>query len=137
MKFSGILAILNQPHAVRSLLIQFITGGTLVAATTFLVQYVNTTMAAIVWAFPFSLIPTIFFLWQANEPIQKITSYVFSTTTSLIALLMFIVSFSVVSKHVPSIKNHKNGPLLALAVAFMFWMVGAYLMYKLDVGTWF
>ena len=134
MKYANFL---KQPHAWRNLILQFVTGGTLVAATTFLVQYVSTTMAAIVWAFPFSLIPTIFFLWQANEPIQKITSYVFSTTTSLIALFLFIISFSVISKHVPSIKNSKNGALWALAIAFIFWSIGAYIMYILDVGTWF
>lgn len=137
MNTKSLLKIFNKPGFKSSLMLQFFTGGILVALTTFLVEYVSPTTAAIMWAFPFSLIPTIFFLWRQKVPLDKITSYIFSTSVGLIALLLFILSFSYSAKYVPYIKNSKNGSLYALAIALLFWSVGASFMYIFKVGEWF
>jgi hypothetical protein len=137
MNTKSLLKIFNKPGFKSSLMLQFFTGGMLVAITTFLVEYVSPTTAAIMWAFPFSLIPTIFFLWHQGVSLDKITSYIFSTSVGLVALLIFILSYSYSAKYVPYIKNSKNGPLYALAIALVFWSMGAIVMYILNVGEWF
>ena len=129
MNTKSLLKIFNKPGFKRSLMLQFFTGGILVALTTFLVEYVSPIAAAILWAFPFSLGPTIFFLWRQKVPLDKITSYIYSTLFGLIAMFLFMIGFGYSAKYVPYIKKSKNGALYALAIGLLFWSVGAIFMY--------
>lgn len=116
-------------NIVRSMVIQFITGGLIVSGTTYLTQFVSPKVAAIFWAFPFSLLPTIFFLWKGGEKIEKIKKYVTDTIPGMAVLLCFILGY-VFSTKLEFIQKSKYGPLYSLIGAVLLWSIAAFIMYK-------
>ena len=73
-------------------LIQFITGGTIVAGTGYLAENFSTKAAAIFWALPFTLIPVIIFLNYHNKtPIKTIRDLLLGNIPSSIVLVLWIL----------------------------------------------
>lgn len=69
----------------------FIFGGLVVLSVSILSEKVSNMYAALLWAFPFTIIPTIYYLYNQNKPTSHILDFIKKTNISII-ILFFIIS---------------------------------------------
>ena len=66
----------------------FILSGTLIMIISYIATFYNPLIAAIFLSYPFSVIPTIYYMKQNNKSNDDISKFLFSTTLSFILLLL-------------------------------------------------
>jgi uncharacterized protein YacL len=79
--------------------INFLLGGTIIASVSYLASFVSPLIAAIVWSYPFSILPTIYFMKQQSKPNDQITKFLFGTSCVLILLLITTLLTAYLLKH--------------------------------------
>jgi hypothetical protein len=101
----------------------FLLGGTLVSVISYLATYVSPLLAAIVWSFPLSLIPTIYSMKSEGKSNKTIGKFLFNTTFSL--GLLFIVTLSLSY----FISRAKDGLLMPILASAGIWAVFSVIYY--------
>ena len=71
----------------------FFIGGTIVASISYLATYVSPVMAAIWWAYPLSLVPSMYYLHKRGRSNKDIAQFVLATTYAL--GILFITTFAI------------------------------------------
>ena len=84
-------------YLLRCIMQNFCIGGACVATTSYLGTFFSPLAGAIFWAYPITLIPSIFFMKQQNRSKKFISKFLFSTTFALILLMgiTFLLSYTI------------------------------------------
>ena len=102
------------------LLYSFILGGFIVGFIKYLSKYLGSQYAAVIWAFPLSIIPTIIIMYLEGESDEEIISqtkdYAFFYPTLIIYLALM-------SYFIPFYQKHKLGVLYAMIITFVVWLI--------------
>uniref|UniRef100_A0A6C0ELM1 DUF3147 domain-containing protein n=1 Tax=viral metagenome TaxID=1070528 RepID=A0A6C0ELM1_9ZZZZ len=77
---------------MATLLSHFLVGGFVVAGTTMIATKFSSKTAAMFWAFPYTLMPTLIFLHMSNEADKKPVDLVSKTIGSAIILALYIIA---------------------------------------------
>lgn len=88
-------------HIITNIIQNFILGGAAVAFTSYLGTFLNPLAGAIFWAYPITILPTIFFMKKQNKPNKYISKFLFSTTFALILLMGVTLLLSYLIGHAP------------------------------------
>jgi Protein of unknown function (DUF3147) len=72
----------------------FIIGGITVLSVTYVTEQIDDTYGAIIWAFPFTLIPSIYYLRKDGKSKEFISNFLLRTSLSLIILFITTISLS-------------------------------------------
>ena len=83
----------------KQLLYNFVLGGLTVALTSYIGTFVSPVMGAIIWAFPVTIIPSIFFMRVQNKSNKYIARFLVSTTFALFLLMGTTFLLSYIIKH--------------------------------------
>tara|TARA_Y100000589_G_scaffold98328_1_gene93032 strand:+ start:1268 stop:1666 length:399 start_codon:yes stop_codon:yes gene_type:complete len=80
---------------LKSVLINFLVGGTVVATVSVFATWMSPVAGAIWWSFPLSIIPSIYFLRYHGKSNQYVSVFLRSTTyaISLLVLATLIMSY--------------------------------------------
>lgn len=112
---------------LRELIQNFIIGGASVAITSFLGTFLNPLAGAIFWAYPITILPSIFFMREQNKSNQFIAKFLFSTTFALILLMAVTLLLSYLIRNSPNNESLWK-PVFGSTIGFM---VGGALYYFL------
>jgi uncharacterized membrane protein len=82
---------------VRDIVVNFALGGAAVAATSYLGTFLSPLAGAIFWAYPITILPTIFFMRQQNKSNSTISKFLLGTTFALILLMgvTYLLSYTI------------------------------------------
>ena len=73
-----------------NILITFVFGGIVVTLISYISDKVSNLLAALLWAFPFTIIPTLYYLYLQKKDKKHIKDYLLKTIYSIF-LLIFII----------------------------------------------
>lgn len=71
--------------------ITFLIGGCIILSVSYIATYVSPLLASIVWAYPISIIPSIYYMKMNSKSNAYISKFLLSTTFSLI--LLFVTTY--------------------------------------------
>ena len=112
------------------ILLNFILGGVSVAGTSVLGNYMNPLAGAIFWAFPITIIPSLFFMRSDNKDNLYLAKFLLSTTFGLILLGATTIAMSYFikgeSKDVSLWRPIGKGSLVYGAGALLFYCIVKY-----------
>lgn len=110
---------------MNKILINFLLGGAIVSATSYLGAYTTPLIAALFWAYPFSLFPSIHFLKEIKKPNSYISKFLFSNVWGLIlqAIILFLLS------HYIGETPDKDSIMPAIGKASIGYIIGAAIYY--------
>ena len=74
--------------ATRDLVVNFIIGGTITASISYLATFLSPILAAIWWAFPISLFPSMYYMHRQGKSNKYISKFTITTTYALIILFI-------------------------------------------------
>jgi len=104
--------------------ITFLIGGCIVLSVSYIATYINPLLASFVWAYPISIIPSIYYMKLNNKSNQYISKFLFSTTFSLI--ILFITTYSM-SYYFKTLKS--STITLPIIYGSLWWLVLSVLFY--------
>ena len=110
---------------LRNLIFNFLLGGAAVATTSYLGTFFDPLVGAIVWAYPITIIPTIFFMHNDKKTNNYISKFLFGTTFALILLLIVTFSLSYIIKH----SSEKQSLWIAIGKSTIVFAIGGILYY--------
>ena len=82
-----------------AILLNFVLGGISVAGTSVLGNYMNPLAGAIFWAYPITIIPSLFFMRENEKDNEYLAKFLFSTTFGLILLGATTIAMSYFIRH--------------------------------------
>lgn len=104
--------------------LNFIIGGTIIATVSYLATYLNPVIGAIVWSYPLSILPSIYYMKNAGKSNEYVSKFLLSTTFGLILLFLTTLLLSVY------VKKAKQGSLIKpVIMATMWWFVMSIIFY--------
>ena len=126
-------------HLYRNMAVQAAVGAVVVVSTTFLVRFASPLIAALVWAYPISLVLALIFLTRDRVTIQDQGKFVLGTIPGLVALLAFQLTF------ISTAENLEDGAkpgdytvtMKCIAAASLAWAACACVIYMVDPTRWF
>ena len=79
------------------MVVNFALGGAAVAATSYLGTFLSPLAGAIFWAYPITILPTIFFMRQQKKSNSTISKFLLGTTFALILLMgvTYLLSYTI------------------------------------------
>ena len=86
----------------RSIATNFLTGGFVVASVSVLATFMNPVAGAIWWSFPFSILPSIYFMRAHGRSNQDVSAFLRSTTFAFVLLLVAVYALSYHFKKLPA-----------------------------------
>ena len=92
------------------IIFNFLLGGTSVAGTSILGNFMNPLAGAIFWAYPITIIPSLFFMKQNGKDNEYLSKFLISTTFGLILLGITTIAMSYF------IKNHSKDDSLWIPI---------------------
>lgn len=81
------------------ILLNFVLGGISVAGTGVLGNYMNPLAGAIFWAFPITIIPSLFFMRENGKDNDYLAKFLLSTTFGLVLLGVTTIAMSYFIRH--------------------------------------
>jgi hypothetical protein len=102
----------------------FIMGGTIISTVSYLATFISPLVAAIIWSYPFSILPTVYFMKRNGTSNARVSKFLFSTSYALILLIVATVSMGIMMKNDKSV-----GGLNSILKATGIWAVGAVVLY--------
>ena len=87
----NLLWVLNSQDVTAQLIRNFVLGGAIVASTSYLATFFNPLVGAIWWSYPFTIVPTIYFLKQNKKSNEYIGKFLFSTVFAFILLIACVI----------------------------------------------
>ena len=103
----------------KQLLVNFVLGGLTVALTSYIGTFVSPVTGALVWAYPVTIIPSIFFMREQRKSNNYIATFLVSTTFALILLMGTTYLLSHIIRHSASGESLWT-PIGKSLVGFMF-----------------
>ena len=103
----------------EQLLVNFVLGGLTVALTSYIGTFVSPVTGALVWAYPVTIIPSIFFMREQKKSNNYIATFLVSTTFALILLMGTTYLLSHIIRHSDS-KESLWTPIGKSLVGFAF-----------------
>jgi len=76
----------------KNLIQNFFIGGFITASISYTATFLSPVLAAIWWAFPVSLLPSMYYMHQQGKSFKDISKYTITTTYALI--ILFITTFA-------------------------------------------
>ena len=116
---------------LKSILVNFITGGTVVASVSVLATYMSPVLGAIWWSFPFTILPSIYFMRKHGRSNQDVSMFLKNSTFAFMLLLIAVYSMSYYFKNLSAFDNNW---WIAVGKGTTIWLIGAiifYVIYKL------
>jgi hypothetical protein len=101
----------------------FIVGGITVLLVTYITDNIDDTYGAIIWAFPFTLIPSIYYLRKDGKSKDFISNFLIRTALSLIILFITIISLS------KFIHHHRHLTISIMYSVIIYLIVSAIFLY--------
>jgi len=89
-------------HILITIIQNFLIGGAAVAMTSYIGTFLNPLAGAIFWAYPITILPSVFFMRQQKKSNKFISKFLFSTTFALILLMGVTLLLSHLIKHAPA-----------------------------------
>ena len=116
-------------NTTNELVINFILGGIILSSITYLVKYVSSELAAIIWASPILLVPSIIILWNNNTANDNIIDFVKIAIPYIFITLLWMVLFILIFK-----KNIKHNYCIITSILFssIIWGVIVCILYKIN-----
>ena len=75
-------------HKYKSLIQNFFIGGLITSSISYTGTFLSPVLAAIWWAFPISLLPSMYYMHQQKKSFKYISKYTITTTYALIILFI-------------------------------------------------
>ena len=79
-------------HKYKNLIQNFFIGGLITASISYSGTFLSPVLAAIWWAFPVSLLPSMYYMHQQKKSFKYISKFAITTTYALI--IMFITTMA-------------------------------------------
>lgn len=79
---------------MNKLLLVFILGGLVVSSVSYFSNFVSNYYASILWAFPFTLLPTIYYLHHEGKSNLYISDFLIKTSISILILVGVLATMS-------------------------------------------
>ena len=102
----------------------FIMGGTIISSVSYLATFISPLIAAIVWSYPFSILPTVYFMKTQGTSNGRISKFLFSTSYALVLLLVATLAMGILMKN-----DTSDTGVPSIMKATGIWFVGAAVMY--------
>ena len=120
---------------IYNLLQNFVIGGLAVAITSYLGTFLSPLAGAIFWAYPITILPSIFFMKENGKNNKEIGKFLFSTTFALILLMAVTLALSYLIKNAPEkqslwIAVGKSTGVFLLGSAIYFGIIKAFKLQK-------
>lgn len=111
-----------------SIATNFATGGFVVASVSVLATYMNPVAGAIWWSFPFSILPSIYFMRAHGRSNQDVGAFVRSITFALVLLVVAAYALSYYFNKLPAYADDwwiavAKGAAIWLFCAIVFYLV--------------
>lgn len=116
---------------VKKVFINFLVGGTIVASVSYIATFMNPVFASIWWSFPFSIIPSMYFMRQNGKSNKYISKFLVSTT---FALVLFVLCTFLI-RHYLKQTNDKDGITPAILKATGWWAICSVVFYLAVVNS--
>lgn len=111
---------------MNNIITNFISGGLIVSLVSLLTQYTSSLIGALVWSYPFTLIPVLYYLNETNHSHIFLQSFLektlFSTIILFIALLSLYIFYS-----------FNNSLLYSVMFSTLVWLILCIIIYKIDM----
>jgi hypothetical protein len=101
----------------------FVLGGSIIASVSYLATFVNPVIASILWSYPISIIPTMYFMNEQGKSNEYISKFLLSASYALILLVLTTFSLSYY------LKQQKNGIWMPIFHATKWWLLGSCIFY--------
>lgn len=108
----------------------FIMGGTIISSVSYLAAFVSPLIAAIVWSYPFSILPTVYFMKTQGKSNLRISKFLFSTSYAFVLLLIATLAMGLLMKN-----DTSDTGIASIMKATGIWFVGAIGMYAAVYAT--
>ena len=108
----------------RELVKNFIMGGAIISSVSYLATFVSPLIAAIVWSYPFSVLPTVYIMKKNGTPNAKVSKFLFSTSYAFILLILATLSMGFMLKN-----DNSDGGIESIGKATGIWAIGAVVLY--------
>lgn len=102
----------------------FIMGGSIITSVSYLATFVSPLIAAIVWSYPFSVLPTVYFMKRNGTSNARVSKFLFSTSYAFILLIIATTSMGIMMKNDSSV-----GGINSILKATIIWAIGAIVLY--------
>ena len=113
----------------------FILGGLVTVLTSYIGTYFSPLAASIFWVYPFTLLPTIFYMRKSGKDNKFISKFLLKTTFALIILFLVTLTLSKLFLHFGD--NIVFVLLASLGVWFMLGLIYYYLINVLGLKKYF
>ena len=122
---NSILYIMSKlkPIDYKNLLITFLFGGFVVVSVSLISDYVSNSIAALLWAFPFTIIPTIYYFYLEKKSFSHISDFLWKTIYSIIFLFINILFLYYVY-------NYSKKILFSLTMVCLFYLIISFIYIK-------
>ena len=121
--------ILNSQEVPAQLIRNFVLGGAVVASTSYLATFFNPLVGAIWWSYPFTIMPTIYFLKENKKSKEYIGKFLFSTVFAFILLIACVIIIRYY------LNNTKNTFFYCILKASGWWLLLAIIFYIACLNT--
>ena len=103
---------------VSSLLQNFLFGGAFIALVSYVGTYLNPVGGAVLWAYPFSLLPTLIFMQMSGKDSKYIGRF---TLVGTFAIMIEAVSTFALAYFIKENKASPNFLYIAIAKSILVW----------------
>lgn len=112
-----------KPIDYKNLLITFLFGGFIVVLVSIISDYVSNSIAALLWAFPFTIIPTLYYFYLEKKSFSHISDFLWKTIYSIIFLFLNIIFLYYIYKNTKQI-------IFSLVSVCIFYLIISFLFIK-------
>ena len=120
---------------ILGLIENFILGGLVTVITSYIGTYFSPLAASIFWVYPFTLLPTVFYMRKSGKDNKFISKFLLKTTFALIILFLVTLTLSKLFLHFGD--NIIFVLLASLGVWFMLGLIYYYLINVLGLKKYF
>jgi hypothetical protein len=113
---------------LKSVAMNFLVGGSVVASVSVLATWMSPVVGAIWWSFPFSLIPSVYFMRVHGRSNQDVSTFLRSATFAFMLLLIATYAMSYCFNQLPPFDESW---WIAVAKGTVIWFCGAVVFYVL------
>ena len=108
------------------LLQNFISGGLFIAIVSYVATYLNPVAGAILWSYPFSLLPTLYFMKGAGKSNIQISKF---TLVGTFAIILEIIGTYFLAHYIAKDNKDPNALTKSIAKSIGIWLIVGLLYY--------